>query len=339
MDQISAPGPDRTPGHKRDELIRRGLRLPQLRLLVALRETGQVSGAAAQVAMTQPAASRLLAELERMVGTRLYDRHARGVTLTAAGQALALKAREMLHGLDHVQHEIAAMVSGERGLVRIGSVTGPAVELVLPVIRELRVTYPDIELSVQVDTSDKLGDALLAGDLDFYVGRVPDGLDRRAIHLEELGPEPVALVARQDHPLSRRDGVQIADCLAYDWVMQPENGLLRRTAEAYLMRIGLRPPGRILSTSSLLLTLAIICETNAIAPIARSAAEFYASGSAFGGRIRTLETALDMMVVPYGLITLRDVDPPPATRRVLDLIRGKVAGMGGAPHRPSAGRS
>ena len=55
----------------RDELIRRGLRLPQLRLLVALQDTGQVSGAAAQVAMTQPAASRLLSELEKTVDARL----------------------------------------------------------------------------------------------------------------------------------------------------------------------------------------------------------------------------------------------------------------------------
>ena len=73
--------------HVKDELIRRGLRLPQLRLLVALSDTGQVSAAATQVAMTQPAASRLLAELERTVGAPLYNRNARGVTLTLAGFA------------------------------------------------------------------------------------------------------------------------------------------------------------------------------------------------------------------------------------------------------------
>ena len=328
MDVTTEPPSER---HLRDELIRRGLRLPQLRLLVALRETGMVSGAAAQVAMTQPAASRLLAELEKTVGATLYERHARGVTLTPAGQALASKARELLHGLDEVQHEIAALATGERGTVRIGSVTGPAGELVLPVIRELRVTYPDIELSVLVDTSDKLGDSLFAGDLDFYIGRIPEGMETRAIALEEIGPEPVSLVARLEHPLSRRDSLTVADCLAYDWVMQPENGLLRRTAEAYLLRNGLRPPERILSTSSLLLTLAIICETNAIAPIARSAADFYASETAFGGRIRRLDVARDMTVVPYSLISLRNVEPSPAVRRVFRLIREKTRHLAPAP--------
>ena len=317
--------------HVKDELIRRGLRLPQLRLLVALRDTGQVSAAATQVAMTQPAASRLLAELERTVGAPLYNRNARGVTLTLAGDALAAKAREMLHGLDAVQHEIAALASGERGAVRIGSVTGPAVELVLPAIRELRVTYPEIEISVLVDTSDKLGEALYAGDLDFYIGRVPEGMEIRGIAMEEIGPEPISLIARQEHPLSRRDSLSVADCLAYDWVMQPENGLLRRTAEAYLLRNGLRPPERILSTSSLLLTLAIISETNAIAPIARAAADFYASPTAFGGRIRRLDIAGDMTVVPYSLITLRNAELPPAARRVLSLIREKTRSLSTSP--------
>ncbi|MGR3460484.1 MAG: LysR family transcriptional regulator [Roseovarius sp.] len=308
----------------RDELIRRGLRLPQLRLLVALRETGQVSGAAAQVAMTQPAASRLLAELEKIVDARLYDRHARGVMLTPAGEALAARAREMLHGLDQVQHQIASLNSGDRGIVRIGSVTGPAIELVLPVIRELRVTYPEIELSVLVDTSDKLGDALLARELDFYIGRVLDGMETSAIALEEIGPEPVALITRLEHPLSHKPDLDLSDCLAYDWVMQPEGGLLRRTAEAHLLRNGYKPPARILSTSSMLLTLAIISETNAIAPVALSAANFYAGREAFGGRLRRLETAEDMAVIPYSLIYLRDAEASPAVRRVLQLIRQKI---------------
>ena len=320
---------DRDPSHAqgqmlRDEFIRRGMRLPQLRLLVALKDTGQVSSAAAQVAMSQPAASRLLTELERTVDARLYERHARGITLTAAGQTLAARAREVLHGLDRAQAEITALTRGARGAVRIGSVTGAAVEMVLPVIRELRVTYPEIEISVLVDTSDKLGEALLSGDLDFYIGRVPAGMDARAIALEEVGPEPVSLIARLEHPLSRRSPLRIADCLAYDWVMQPEGGLLRRTAEDFLLRNGYRPPDRILSTSSLLLTLAIICETNAIAPIARAAADFYASQSAFGGRIRRLDTDVEMQVVPYSLVTLRSRRTIPAVERVLNMIRQKM---------------
>ena len=81
----------------------------------------------------------------------------------------------------------------------------------------------------------------------------------------------------------------------------------------------------------MLLTLAIICETNAIAPIARSAADFYASETAFGGRIRRLDVARDMTVVPYSLISLRNVEPSPAVRRVFRLIREKTRHLAPAP--------
>ena len=314
--------PSRAQG-QRDELIRRGLRLPQLRLLVALCDTGQVSGAAAQMAMTQPAASRLLAELERTVEARLYDRHPRGISLTPAGEALAARARDVLYRLDQAHEEIAALTSGVRGPVRIGSVTGPAVEIVLPVVRQLRADYPEIQLSIEVGTSDKLADSALAGNLDFYIGRVPDGVDPRPFTLEEIAPEPVALVLRYGHPLLARDDITIADCLAFDWVMQPEGSVLRRTMEDYLMKSGFRPPQHVVATASMLMTLAIVCETDAIAPMAQSAANFYASEQAFGGRIRRLGVAEDMVVATFSLVGLRDREHSPAILRVLDLIRGK----------------
>lgn len=312
------------PGVARDQLIRRGLRFPQLRLLVALQETGQISGAAAQIAMTQPAASRLLAELERTLGARLYERHPRGVVLTDAGRVFAERARQVLHLLDVTGTEVAELGRGDRGLVRIGSVTGPALEIVLPVIRELRVTYPDIELSVQVDTSDKLAEGLLSRDLDFYIGRLPDMVDARSVTLEPIAPEPVSLLVRLHHPVGRKGTVTLKECLAYDWVMQPTGGVLRHTVEHYLLANGYPPPARVLSTSSLLLTLAIISETNAIAPVARSAATFYAEREGLGGRVRQLDVAGDMAVLPYSIVQLRGASDSPAAARVLGLIRNKL---------------
>lgn len=320
----AAPDAAREPVPGRDLLVRKGLRFSQLRLLVALEETGQVSGAAAQIAMTQPAASRLLAELERALGTRLYERHPRGVVLTDAGRVFADRARQVLHMLDEAGSAVAELGRGDRGLVRIGSVTGPALEIVLPVIRELRVTYPGIEIAVQVDTSDRLAETLLSQDLDFYIGRLPDDIDARSVTLEPIAPEPVTLIVRRHHPLSRKGPVALKDCLAYDWVMQPKGGLLRRTVERYLLQNGHPPPARVLSTSSLLLTLAIISETNAIAPVARSAANFYAAREGLGGRVHRLDVAGDMAVLPYSIIRRRNAADTPVAARVLALIRGKL---------------
>ena len=314
---------------RRDELVRKGLRFSQIRLMAALEETGQISAAAAQMAITQPAASRLLAELNRTTGTELYERHARGIILTEAGRRFAASARAILRQLDDARDQIAELSQGLRGLVRIGAVTGPALEIVLPVIRELRVTYPEIEVAVIVDTSDKLSEALLSHELDFYIGRLLADTDARAVEMRPIGPEPVGLIVRLEHPLTRKEGVRLEDCLVYDWVMQPPGGLQRRAVETYLLETGYRLPQRVLGTSSLLLTLAIISETNAIAPVARSVGEFYTARSGLGGNIRLLDVTPDLAVSTYSLIQRHGERPPPPVARVLDLSGKQIARLGG----------
>lgn len=308
-----------------DEFVRRGLRLPHLRLLIALQNTGQMSGAASHLAMTQPAASRLMGELEQIVGAPLYTRHAKGVNLTLAGELLADKAHAILRQLNEAKEQIGELVEGVRGHVRIGAVTGPALEIVLPALRELRIAYPEIEISVDVETSDKLGASLLSHELDFYIGRLPDGIDGRAVRMRRIGPEPVGIIARADHPLTRKRGVSVADCLPFDWVMQPPNGLMRREVETYLLENGYPIPARILSTASLLLTLAIISETNAVAPVARSVGEFYSKRNALGSNIKLLDVTNRIEVSPFSFVLLADRELSPAANRVLAALERRIS--------------
>ncbi len=217
------------------------------------------------------------------------------------------------------------LAHGAQGEVRIGAVTGPALELVLPAIRELRVTFPEIRISVQVDTSDKLAEGLSVRGLDFYIGRLHENIDSRLVEMQVIGPEPVALIVRRGHPLTRSAPPSLGDCLGYDWVMQPPGGMQRQTVEQYLLEHGLPLPGRILGTASLLLTLALISETNAIAPVARAVAQFYAGSQSLGGNIEILDIDSDMAVAPYSLIRRRDRDMSAAAERVFGLIGRKVA--------------
>lgn len=311
-------------GRGEDRLIRQGLKLPHLRLIAALEETGQISAAAALLNMTQPAASRMLAELERTLGASLHDRHPRGVTLNETGRFLAARARRMLFELDETGREILRMASGTRGRVTVGAVTAPAIEILLPAIREVRITHPDIEVAVQVDTSDRLAEGLLSHELDFYLGRVSDRMEARGVSLRPIGAEPIALVVRTEHPLTRRKDLTLADCIAFDWVMQPHGGLLRRTVEAYLMERGLPVPGRITSTASILLTLAMIAGSNAIAPISRAVATFHGGGEGMNGPITQLPVAPDLSVVPYALVRRRDEALSPSAATFLRSIENRL---------------
>ncbi|WP_316014142.1 LysR substrate-binding domain-containing protein [Roseobacter sp. HKCCA0434] len=303
------------------DLTLSGLKFSHLRLLAALRDTDQISAAAQQVGMTQPTASRILGQLELMLGTPIHTRQSRGILLTEAGALLAGQASAMLRGLERTRQEIAQIAEGTRGHVRIGSVTGPSLDLLLPTLREMRVAYPDIETSVHIDTSDRLSDALLSDEIDLYIGRIPDGADARPFLIDMIGPEPISLVVRLEHPLVGKPDVTLDDCLAYDWVMQPPGGLLRRTAENYLLEHGLPLPRRVLGTPSILFTLAHVNETNAVSPLARAVAEFFIARGSLGSRLSILPLATDMAVSDYGIVRRSGEEPTPTALLVLNLLR------------------
>jgi DNA-binding transcriptional LysR family regulator len=309
----------------KDLLIRQGLKISHLRLLAALDDTRQISAAAAQLAISQPAASRLLSEVERIIGMKLYQRHPRGVTMNAAGVLLGERARQMLRNLDDTGRDIASIAQGERGSVNIGAVTGPAIELVLPVIREARLIYPEHDLTIDVDTSDKLAERLMAGDLDFYLGRVLPELDASAVRMQVIGNEPVSLIVRRGHPLLSRANVSLGECLDYDWVMQPPGGLQRYTVDRYLLEHDFQPPNRVVNTNSQLMMLAMVTRTNAIAPVTHSVADFFNSPDGLAGRIEILPIRHDIAVVPFGLVTLRDHDMPSASAAIYKMLLRHIA--------------
>lgn len=192
-------------------------------------------------------------------------------------------------------------------------------------LREVQQTTPQISLSVQVDTSDTLAEGLTAQRLDFYIGRLHPTLDPACVTLRPIGPEPIALIVRAGHPLLDQDRVTLRDCLDHDWVMQPPGGLQRRTVEHHLLERGLRLPERVLGTSSLLLTLALVCDSDAVAPLSRAVARFHARPGQTGSQIRILDSITGIAVAPYALIRPRERRLSAAAERVLALIERRIA--------------
>ena len=145
----------------------------------------------------------------------------------------------------------------------------------MPAIRRIRKHYPRIEISVQVETSGVLARELLASRHDFIIARIPDDLnprlfesarDRHREGLPDRAPRPSAG--------RRRASVELESLTGYDWVFQPGGSLLRRTIETIFMSRNVPLPDRILNTTSLLLTLVMVAQSDAIAPVAIDVAKF-----------------------------------------------------------------
>src|ERR1700761_9473226 len=130
------------------------LKLAQLRLVAAIEDTGSVSAAAHTLNLSQPAASRIVAELEAAFEAPLCERLARGVRLTPLGAALARHARSLLQQLAEAERELGDLRHGRRGAVAVGAVSGPAFDLMPAAVLRVREIAPEIELSVKIDSSN-----------------------------------------------------------------------------------------------------------------------------------------------------------------------------------------
>jgi DNA-binding transcriptional LysR family regulator len=177
---------------------------------------------------------------------------------------------------------------------------------------------PGVRSEVIVQPSDVLCQHLLSGRIDFAIGRMPEGPDAGLLDCRTIAAEPVTLMVRRGHPLDRAGPVKPDDLMAHDWVMPGPEAVLTRAVQARLRALGLPQPPQRVATASFLLTLALVQQSNAIAPIARAVGEAFARGPE--AAYVELRVDLGIEVEPFGLITRARMELPPAARRLADLI-------------------
>lgn len=297
------------------DLLRKGLKISHLRVLAGLAETGQIGATAHMLGIAQPAASRLIGEVERIVDRPIRVRTGRGVVLTEEGAALARRAGRILLELDEAGRELAEMQKGAQGHVRIGSVTGPALDIVLPAIRRIRTARPAITVGVEVAPSDTLCLMLTEGRIDVALGRIPLGTRPGLLDMRPIGTEPLALLARAGHPLAGARLPTRAALMAQDWVLPEPEAILRQTVVARLLALGLPMPRVPVETASFLLTLALIRNSDAVAAVALPVAQQFA-----GDQFARLPDDLGLEVPSFGVLTRSGSRQTPAAMALIDEI-------------------
>lgn len=303
------------------------LKLSHLRLIAAIAEHGRLQMAADQLALTQPAASRMLSEIERTIGAALFERHARGMTPTLLGRILVRRAQGMLTEMHDLAREVQEMKEGRGGLVQAGAVTGPAVGYLVPAIRQLKAVAPEVELRIDVGPSPQLVRGLEAGDYDFVVARMPPDADASAFDVVAGQTETVRCVVRDDHPLAGRESLPLATLARHAWIIQERGTPIRQAVEGALLREGAPVPTDVIATSSLVLMIALLRESDAIAPMASEVARVLTLGGGPEPGLVTLDLASAIVVPPYDVLTIRGRTLSPAAQRLRALVIEEI-GLG-----------
>ena len=222
----------------------RRLRLRHLELLKILGTVSTVHMAATHMSLSQPAVSKMIGEMEDVIGMRLFTRGRRGIEANAQGRLLMRHAGFMINHLQAASDEIGAMRLGASGLLRVGSFQ---TTVLLPLaITHLRRSLPGMLIRIHDSPPPQLLAQLLAGELDCVVTAIhPDVLSRPGVdglQLASVAADHVCVVASPRHVLARSRKLGWADVVAQRWVLPPPEALTRQVLVASCMQQALLPP-------------------------------------------------------------------------------------------------
>lgn len=277
------------------------LKPAHLDLILRIAETGQLQRAANLLGMSQPAASRILMEIEARAGGPLFERHPKGMALTALGAVCLRHGKVILEEFHALDREVSRVAIGAAGHVRIGAVTGPAVGTLMPALRQIKSVFPSIELTIEVGPSTELVRGLVETRFDFIISRLPAEYDSRDFRIYPARSEEVSLLVNPDHPLAAQRDLSLADLTDFEWVVQDIGSPIRQAVETAFHLEGVDPPRKITNSSSLLIALSMLEDPRQISPQAREVGIMLVEGP-LRARITRLDLRNPITVSPCLII-------------------------------------
>lgn len=211
-------------------------------------ELGNLHSAADVLRVTQPALSKAIQRLETSLGARLFERTARGVALTAIGQALYRRNLTLAQMVDDIRNEVQDLKTGQSGELRIGTVPAVVESVVTPVLASFLHSARGIRFQVQVQLSGALLHQLETGSLDFAIAAM-QAQTPAALSCLLLGEQQSFVVARKGHPLLRRR-FTLPDMSSQAWALPPANIVLRTWVESMFEEAGVEMPAAFLQTDA-----------------------------------------------------------------------------------------
>lgn len=308
--------------------VRTRLKTRQLLLLAAMEEEGNVRCAAEILGMTQPAASRLLKELEDVLEVRLFDRTPHGMHPTLYGEVMIRHARMVLSNLSQAHDEIAALRAGLVGQVQIGAIAAAAATMVPLAIARVKASYPQLQIWLQVETSDVMLPLVAQGHLDIMVGRVLErqGQFKDAVRYEPIAEEPLCVVVRPGHPLASASTLTMADIVSEGWVLHPPGSVLRHRFDMVFSQIGLAAPDNVVNTNNIVAISGILLQSDMLAVMPEEVARQYEEF----GTLKRLAIELPCRMDAFGIITRQTRLLSPAATVVLRALHDAALEVYGA---------
>jgi len=214
----------------------------QLRLFMALAETGSVSAAARMVHVTQPTASMGLKEITDAVGLPLYEVIARKIHLTQVGIELAKTARAIAGEWEAFEQQTDGVKGLTRGKLKV-AVVSTAKYFIPRILGTFCATYPQIDIALEILNRDGVVKRLEENLDDLYImSQPPLHLD---IEDEVFMPNPLLLIASREHTLAKKKAVDLASLKNEKFIFREKGSGTRMAADTHFKRLKFKPDIRL----------------------------------------------------------------------------------------------
>ncbi|MBS0454267.1 MAG: LysR family transcriptional regulator [Proteobacteria bacterium] len=251
------------------------MRIRHLRLLEQIAQSGSLSAAAQQMAVSQPGATKMLQEIEAALGSNLIERSSRGARLSAVGSAALGRLRIALGALDATVDALS--VQPGIPLVRLGMIPVLAVGA-LPALAGLLDGAGRLpRLEIHEATVERLTALLREGQLDCVVSTLDSQLKGMAdLHITALWEATLVVAAAPNHPLARKRKVPADLLTQFRWALPPEGASGRTHIERWFIQAGLNPPEPFVQAHSFHTRLALVSRTAMLTVAPQAAVRHYA---------------------------------------------------------------
>jgi len=296
--------------------LKRRLKLRALSLLVAVQDHGNLQRAADALGMTQPAASKMLKELQEILGAPMVTRLHRGMQATPEGQVVTDHARNILSELNRVPTDIAALREKSEVQVSVGAIKAPALSMVPRALVEFQTRHRQARVSLLVDSSPALLEKLRREELDIAVGRLAPDLSPELFNYEELAEsQTVRVVVRPGHPWLNRASIDWTLLRQATWVIPPQGSMLKLQFESIFVHQKMMPPQNLVETLDLDTIRQLLEKSSALAVLSNEVAK-----ACKAVPLRTLSKTLSFKMQGFGLITLKNKPLSPAVAEMVQLL-------------------
>ena len=294
------------------------LRFRQLALLVALGEHRNLHRAAEAVHMAQPSATKVVRELERILGFRLFERVPRGMYPTPLGAEVLNFAKRVLAELQRFFEDLEVKRQGGNVQLIIGTVLGAAAEHVASAVAQLKARRPLLSIKLVSEPSEELVTLLLERKIDLAVATVVESESHAQIRYESLASELLCVVVKAGHPASRAPKLQLASLKEYPWILPPVPSPARQIIEQAFVEAKMQTPANIIESTSCFATLPILQHCDAIAVLPESVIR----DPLRAGSVVRLPLLADKHWSNFGIVNRRDIPVSRAIAEFVRLLRG-----------------